>query len=255
MNCCLICSIIPALSNGNCCQKHLTLLTSTFGTTVLPPQVICMVPPVTNSCCKLKRHRRSCSNTKRHHSSSSSSSSSSSNSRHRKKKRSLNLKSFDTDDSSLSSNIQSTRITNSKSRKIPILRRPHRKQTSPLSSSINTNMKNINKNSRRQSRFFSTPSLTLNRHRTTTRRQSLLQNKSVQVNIKSTPSELIELDPELSYSPRLLLKRIIHVKDEDEEVIPINSKIILNMKQATEQMAIGDHPQPKIYLQRVCVER
>jgi len=56
-NCCLICSILSSLSNINCCQKHLALLT-----TVSPTQVIyMMLSSVQNQdqCSKSKqKHRR-----------------------------------------------------------------------------------------------------------------------------------------------------------------------------------------------------
>jgi len=73
LKCCLICSVLPALSNINCCPKHLALLTKT-----LPAQIIYMMPPTVNSACH-------CSRSKRQDRSRSSSS--------RKKKRSVSVES------------------------------------------------------------------------------------------------------------------------------------------------------------------
>lgn len=59
-----------------------------------------------------------------------------------------------------------------------------------------------------------------------------------------------------SESPRILLKRIIHVKDEDEQlVLPSSHPITLNMAQATEQMTEQNDTRPKILLHRVTFEQ
>ncbi len=55
--------------------------------------------------------------------------------------------------------------------------------------------------------------------------------------------------------PRILLKRVIHVKDDDEELITNNSQITLNMAQATKQMITQENTHPKILLKRVCLEQ
>jgi hypothetical protein len=72
-SCCLICSILPNLSNINTCRKHLNLL----NTSKTPTQVVYMMHPAINNChCK-------------HRCRSISSSSSESEFRHRRKKRSM----------------------------------------------------------------------------------------------------------------------------------------------------------------------
>lgn len=61
-----------------------------------------------------------------------------------------------------------------------------------------------------------------------------------------------------SLTPRILLKRVIHVKDEDdnaEESTIDNPQIILNMSQATKQMIDARNDQPRILLKRVCLEQ
>ena len=55
--------------------------------------------------------------------------------------------------------------------------------------------------------------------------------------------------------PRISLKRVIHVKDDEEEPIMTNSQITLNMDQATEQMINLENPPPKILLKRVCFKQ
>ena len=91
-NCCLICSILSSLSNINCCDKHLTLLTTSVPPAI-PAQVVYMIPSSVHNwpngechcrsyCSKAKKRSRSSSST-----SSSFSSSLLSQSRHRKKKR------------------------------------------------------------------------------------------------------------------------------------------------------------------------
>ena len=89
IKCCLVCSVLPALSNINCCSKHLTLLTTTYPST-LPAKIVYMMPSTVNRCSRLGCHGQShCSKSKRQHRSSSSSSSSSSS---QKKKRSMAVK-------------------------------------------------------------------------------------------------------------------------------------------------------------------
>lgn len=58
------------------------------------------------------------------------------------------------------------------------------------------------------------------------------------------------------FIPHISLKRVIHVKDDDDdESIESNSQIILNMKQATRQMDIEEDSQPKIFLKRIRLEK
>jgi hypothetical protein len=80
--CCLICSILPNLSNINTCQKHLTLLNTPRTT---PTQVVYMMHPAINNChCRMKS---------KHRCRSISSSSSESESRHQRKKRTMTVQS------------------------------------------------------------------------------------------------------------------------------------------------------------------
>jgi hypothetical protein len=59
----------------------------------------------------------------------------------------------------------------------------------------------------------------------------------------------------LAYCPRILLHRIVHVKDDGEEAPPSNRHTTLNMSQATEQMVDQRNSQPKILLKRVCLKK
>jgi hypothetical protein len=77
--CCLICSILPNLSNINTCQKHLALIKKSIN----PTQVVYMMHPAINNChCRSKSKHRYRSN-----------SSSSSELRHHRKKRSMTVQS------------------------------------------------------------------------------------------------------------------------------------------------------------------
>jgi hypothetical protein len=79
--CCLICSILPNLSNVNTCQKHLNLI----NTTKTPTQVVYVVhSPIDNCHCRTKS---------KHRCRSISSSSSESENRHQTKKRSMTIQS------------------------------------------------------------------------------------------------------------------------------------------------------------------
>jgi hypothetical protein len=88
---CLICSILPSLSNVNCCSKHLELLT-----TSLPAPIVCTMLPQVHDWLGLECHCRSyCSKSKRtHRFRSLSLSSSSSKSRCQRKKRPITLSSL-----------------------------------------------------------------------------------------------------------------------------------------------------------------
>lgn len=82
--CCLICSILPNLSNINTCPKHLQLV---HRSPVRPPQVVYMMhPPIRHCRCSRKTKHRC-------RSISSSSSSSESEYRHQRKKRSMTIES------------------------------------------------------------------------------------------------------------------------------------------------------------------
>jgi hypothetical protein len=48
---------------------------------------------------------------------------------------------------------------------------------------------------------------------------------------------------------------VIHVKDENEELINTNHQITLNMAQATQQMRAQKNTQPKILLKRIYFEQ
>ena len=72
----------------------------------------------------------------------------------------------------------------------------------------------------------------------------------------STSIDQLELEESVrECSPDIPLKRIIHVKDEDEEIIIDHPEIILNMAQATQQMTAERNVQPKILLKRICLEQ
>lgn len=79
-SCCLICSVLPNLSNINTCEKHLNLITKP----IQPTQVVYMMQPAINSCHCRKKSKRRCR-------SSLSSSSSSSEIEHRRKKRVITI--------------------------------------------------------------------------------------------------------------------------------------------------------------------
>jgi len=68
---------------------------------------------------------------------------------------------------------------------------------------------------------------------------------------------LIEIDSDSSISPCISPHRIVHVKDDDDEILNDNDpkKLKINMAEATEQMLNNQFPQPIILLKRVCFER
>jgi CTP-dependent riboflavin kinase len=75
-------------------------------------------------------------------------------------------------------------------------------------------------------------------------------------NNETNSSDVIEIDSDLEYSPRISLNRIIHVKDEDE-ILNDNDqkKVTINMAEATKQMLNHEYPQPVILLKRICLEK
>ena len=75
-----------------------------------------------------------------------------------------------------------------------------------------------------------------------------------QVTNASTSTDQIECESVRNCSARIPFEPIIHVKDEDEELIVDHPQIILNMAQATQQMTVERNIQPKILLKRVCLE-
>ncbi len=57
-------------------------------------------------------------------------------------------------------------------------------------------------------------------------------------------------------SPRIPLNRIVHVKDEDEQLNENDQKkTTINMIEATEQMFNHQYPQPIILLKRICLDK
>ena len=62
----------------------------------------------------------------------------------------------------------------------------------------------------------------------------------------------IEID--LATSPCIRLKRVVHVKDDNEHGDSDGNQRTLNMTQATEQMLGKISGQPKIYLKRIAFE-
>jgi hypothetical protein len=72
---------------------------------------------------------------------------------------------------------------------------------------------------------------------------------------KSIPISTDQIESN-SLTPRILLKRVIHVKDDDEEEPTIDHpRIILNMSQATKQMTDEIYGQPRILLKRIFFEQ
>ncbi|CAF3444581.1 unnamed protein product [Rotaria sp. Silwood1] len=53
------------------------------------------------------------------------------------------------------------------------------------------------------------------------------------------------------YTPRILLNRVVHVKDEGEDLFTNKPQITLNMAQATKQMILKRNLEPRILLERV----
>lgn len=76
-NCCLICSVLPNLSNINTCEKHLNLITQPLKSA----QVVYMMSPAINNCHCRRKSKHRCR----------SSSSSSSEVAHRRKKRIITI--------------------------------------------------------------------------------------------------------------------------------------------------------------------
>ncbi|UJR26811.1 hypothetical protein I4U23_008124 [Adineta vaga] len=223
--CCLICSILPALSKINCCEKHLTLLTKINHL---------MQSAYENDSESECRNRIRCPKGKYRRRSYSSSTF---DDQPRRKKNRMDVQLLNTTFRNRllpSSNFQSNRIL------LPSVLR---------NSTMNKN------NSRQQNRILSSSSiLTRNKRRYMFRKRFMMRNKAIQTNLrsvkdKSTTPELIELEPELSYSPRLLLKRIVHIKDEELSVH--TSQVALNMNRSTERMTNQSEARPTILLKRV----
>ncbi|CAF2432764.1 unnamed protein product [Rotaria sp. Silwood2] len=263
ISCCLICSILSSLSNINCCPKHLTLLNKTLSSNLSTP-IIYMMPSTVNDWSKLDCHCRShCSKSKRRRrsrssSSSSSLSSSSSKSRQQKRKQSKTIQSNDAihkDNVTHSSSREENASFHIAAQEISSVYQQHRSNhvrtpLSPLfrsSSLINTNMDNKNKKLQKKKKISSTPIATKPKERNIDRIESIVQYESLQSNHQRINKQL----QSPVYAPRILLNRVVHVKDEGEALFTNNRQMTLNMAQATEQMIVQKDLKPRILLQRV----
>ncbi|CAF1444733.1 unnamed protein product [Rotaria sp. Silwood1] len=232
-NCCLICSILPNLSNINTCHRHLTLLTK-------PIQIIHMTHSKNN------RHQ---SKFKHHYRSSSSS-----ELRHYRKKSSMILESSDSssqDDLFFSPNIQSQEsIThNQQHRSIQI--QTQLSPSLPPSSTIHKPLQQYNE-------VLLTPFLQQQNTNEIPLILKDIQNRSIQqklskINHKINSSDIIELDSNLSNSSNISLDQCTN----DNNILnDINQKkITIDMNQLTEQILTDEYFQPRILLTRVCLEK
>ncbi|CAF4791871.1 unnamed protein product [Rotaria sp. Silwood1] len=232
-NCCLICSILPNLSNINTCHRHLTLLTK-------PIQIIHMTHSKNN------RHQ---SKFKHHYRSSSSS-----ELRHYRKKSSMILESSDSssqDDLFFSPNIQSQEsIThNQQHRSIHI--QTQLSPSLPPSSTIHKPLQQYNE-------VLLTPFLQQQNTNEIPLILKDIQNRSIQqkiskINHKINSSDIIELDSNLSNSSNISLDQCTN----DNNILnDINQKkITIDMNQLTEQILTDEYFQPRILLTRVCLEK
>jgi len=238
-HCCLICSIFNSLTTLNCCSEHLAILKNDHhdpNKTALPlstAQVVYMMTPVPNKwsmstcpcqsrCSRSKRHRHESST-----STSSSSSSSSSNAGQHNRKQpkvtpSINLPHHDLLSSTTNHEFHRSNV-------VPNQMSPSLPPSSMLSSHI------------------------LHRASESSTGPLFISVEQPNNNLQS-PHHNIETDSHITYTPRLLLDRIVHVKDDDEQLSNEITQITLNMAQATKQMIGQTSGQPKIYLKRVIIE-
>ncbi|CAF1043573.1 unnamed protein product [Rotaria sp. Silwood1] len=260
INCCLICSILSSLSNVNCCPKHLTLLNKTLSSNLSTP-IIYMMPSTMNDWPKLDCHCRShCSKSKRRHRSSSSSSSSSSESsesslKSRQKKKKQSIDTIHKDNVTHSPSREENTSFNLTSREISSVYQQHRSNhvrtpLSPLfpsSSLINTNMNNKIKKVQKKKKTSSTPIAIKHKTLNIDHIESVMQYESGQ----SAPQQISKQLQSPVYTPRILLNRVVHVKDEGEDLFTNKPQITLNMAQATKQMILKRNLEPRILLERV----
>ncbi|CAF0980379.1 unnamed protein product [Adineta ricciae] len=248
--CCLICSILPNLSDVNTCRKHLTSLTAT----VPPPQVIYMMPPPIANRSTSHCHCRSKS--KRHCRSSSSSSSDQSRRHQRKRIRTI-LSSDSSSDSSqndafFSPSAPSQMITTNQQHRPDYSQgqlSPSLPPSTNIDSRTNTNIKN------HQELVF-TSFLQRKRQENNEEIESMLKDTQSKANSNVNSSNIVETSFDSHICSATISNRpIIHVKDDDEEYDSTTEKLIpMNMTQLTEEMINREYPQPKIYLERIYLD-
>ncbi|CAF1359995.1 unnamed protein product [Adineta steineri] len=258
--CCLICSILPNLSNINTCHKHLTSLT----TPIAPAQVVYMMPPPMNSCPKSHCHCRSKSKRRYRSSSSSSSSSSSrrpatsSKSRRHRKKRSMTLVSSNAssqDDLFYSPDVQTQETTTTNNQQHRSNNTEGRLSPSlPPSTTINPNTNNNNLQKHQQ--FLITSILHTSQQQNTNEIDSMLKNTQNKPISQEDSPDIIILDSDSSCSSPIPYNQVVHVKDEGESSADNDHKTVsINMGQLAAEMVDHECPQPVILLERVYTDR
>jgi len=216
-SCCLICSVLPNLSNINTCEKHLNLITKP----IQPTQVVYMMQPAINNChCRTKSKRR-CR--------SSSSSSSSTEIEHQRKKRVITIQLSDSSSNNDNTNNSEGELFFSPNVKSQVNTTEY--PEAPLSPSLPPSATINNANQQYNELLLTT---------------CLRQNSfDVEPPIECIPN-IVAVE---SSVPDISLSQIIHVKDENEFGDQIDT---INMAEATEQML--NHMinfQPVIRLKRV----
>ncbi|CAF1052257.1 unnamed protein product [Rotaria sordida] len=241
-NCCLICSILPNLSNINTCQKHLTLLTKSINST----KIVHIMNPRKNDHQSKFKHR--------YRSSSYSSSSSSSEFRHQPKRRSMIVQSSDSSSQDylfFSPNVQSQKPTNVNQQYQSIHIQTQLSPSLPPSSTMYKTLQQYNE-------ILLTPLFKKQSQENNNEIQTILkdiQNKPIQqevpqINHKINSPDVFEIDSNLSNSSYISLNRSIHEKGDSYQ-----KKITIDKNQLIEQILTNKHPQPIILLERVCFER
>ncbi|CAF0733391.1 unnamed protein product [Adineta ricciae] len=223
--CCLVCSILPALSDVNCCQMHQNLLKTTLPLGVSKKIRDMLSTTDKNNLTVRCRHRTLYSkNRKRIRSRSTSVSHDDQQATKRKQVtgKLLNVKFRTNSFSSLSSSSQSEQMISSSFQ---------RQNTIPSKTSI----------------------FTQSRRRDMSQKNVTVENKSRTIRSTSSTPELIELEPELSYSPQLLLRRIVRIKDE--EFLDTDSQITVNVNRTTDPATYRDKLRPRILPKRACCDK
>ncbi|CAF3382043.1 unnamed protein product [Rotaria socialis] len=250
---------MSSLSNINCCPQHLSLLNRSSPSRLSAP-IVYMMSPAVNDWSNLECHCRSrCSKLKRCHKSCSSSSSTSSKPGRPRKKQAVAEPSTDTIENndvllSPTKEQHESLYMESLEKSTAYQQRGTNHLRTPLSplfpshSLINTEMnsRKSNKSSQYNMRS-STPITTRSKQRNSDEAESPMEYQSNQQQINAQPPS----SP--VYSPRIILSRTVHVKEEGEELFLDNPQITINMAQAIEQMLAPTDLQPKIVLQRVSV--
>ncbi|CAF1166387.1 unnamed protein product [Adineta ricciae] len=223
--CCLVCSILPALSDVNCCQAHQTLLKTTIPLRVSRKIRDVLSTTDENNLKVTCRHRTLYSkNRKRLRSRSTSVSYDDQKATKRKQVagKLLNVKFRTNSFSSLSSSSQSEQMLSLSSQ---------RQNKVPPKTSI----------------------FAKSRQRDLSQKKVTVENRSRTIRSTSSTPELIELEPELSYSPQLLLRRIVRIKDE--EYLDTDSQITVNVNRTTNSPTYRDKLRPRILPKRACCDK